>query len=270
MKYAYLFLLFLFSCSGLEKSEYQKIRKKNQIEDRVDRHHDSSSYALVSPKHRFREAYPWEEAAQNLPKITKDFFRCRGTRSNPDHFSEAQKVCSDCEDGKAHSLPLKEDKEFIYPLLVDLLNYIQKKTQKRVVITCGHRCPLHNEYSESSKEARISKHMIGAEVDFYVQGMEDKPLDVVDLIFAYYMEGKEYKGKSAYTIFYRYEKEDTNVSIKPWYNKELFIKLYQNFEGRDFDNRHSFPYIGIQVRFDRKSNQRVTYTWEQAHQGYRR
>ena len=29
----------------------------------------------------------------------------------------------------------------------------------------------------------------------------------------------------------------------PWFNKEIFIKLYRKSEGRDGDNRHPYPYL---------------------------
>lgn len=162
----------------------------------------------------------------------------------------------DCGGNERHSLPLKDGKEHIYPVLVNLLNQIQEKTGKRVVITCGHRCPQHNTYSDPSPFNRNSKHMIGAEVDFYVEGMEDEPMTIIALIQEIHNEEfQRYKGNS-------------NVSIPPWFNKEIFIKLYQRNEGRDFDNRHPYPYIGVQVRHD--GDTQVSYSWEQAENYLRR
>ena len=112
--------------------------------------------------------------------------------------------------------------------------------------------------------------MIGAEVDFYVRGQEDQPMKIVEMLMNYYKEHPSFKNKREYVLFSRYEKEDTGVSVFPWYNKEIFIKLYQKDEGRDFDNKHPYPYIGIQVRHDRELGQRVSYTWEKAYQNYHR
>jgi len=67
-----------------------------------------------------------------------------------------------------------------------------------------------------------------------------------------------------YRHFQRYTKSDTDVSTQPWYNKEVFIKMYKADEGRDFDNRHPYPYIRIQVRYDRKERKRVTFNWDVA------
>src|SRR5690606_2499225 len=126
----------------------------------------------------------------------------------------------DCNGSEKHSLPLRDKKEFVYPILIDLLNYLQMKTEKRVVITCGHRCPDHNTYSDQSSSNRYSKHMIGAEVSFYIQGMEEEPEVILDLIQEYYKSDKSYANKKEWIEFKTYEKEDTNVSTPPIYNKE--------------------------------------------------
>ena len=178
------------------------------------------------------------------------------------HYGETI-YCQDCGGLERHSLPLKEDKEFIYPILIDLLNYLQEKTRKKVVITCGHRCPLHNTYADVAKEATYSKHLIGAEVDFYLEGMEKKPFEVAQLIRAYY-EGRP----KEYSHFFRYQKRDSHVKTNPWYNKEIFLKVYAPNEGRDLDNTHPYPYLSIQVRHD--GEKRVLCTWQDAFSGYMR
>lgn len=106
--------------------------------------------------------------------------------------------------------------------------------------------------------------MIGAEVDFYVEGMEEQPQKVVDLLMSYY------KNQLEYQEFKRYEGSNLNVAVKPWCNKEILIKLYQRHEGRDLDNQHSYPYIGVQVRYDREKKEVVKYDDTFAQKGYRR
>ena len=64
--------------------------------------------------------------------------------------------------------------------------------------------------------------------------------------------------------------QDTGILTAPWYNKEIFIKLYKKKEGRNFDNRHPYPYISIQVRFDTELNERVIYSWDKAYKNYLR
>jgi hypothetical protein len=267
--------LVIISCSNLRHSEKEKKGRKNYKAEHIYRQSKSFFFPITNPKHQQRISYPWEYGIiKNLPKITKNFFSCKGNYSNLPTIEEAEngdtKTYCDCEGSNKHSLSLVYGKEGVYPVLIELLNYIQEKTKKRVIITCGHRCPIHNTYADSSKLNRTSKHMIGAEVDFYIQSMEEKPKEVVQLIFQFYKERIGYKNDSKYEEFLRYQKKDTNVSTPPWYNKEIFVKLYKNNEGRDFDNRHPYPYISIQVRFDRDLKEPVYYSWEKATNGYKR
>ncbi|NGX43763.1 MAG: hypothetical protein K940chlam7_02065 [Chlamydiae bacterium] len=218
--------------------------------------------------------YPWEkDMVANLPKITKEFFRCKGSPLNPERIQEQNgKILriADCGGSEKHSLPLNNQREFIYPILIDLMNYIQRQTGKKVVITSGHRCPEHNAYVDSSTPNTYSKHLIAAETSFYVQGLEYEPQHIVNILLDYYRDNPKYQNQYAFQLFHRYEKSDTNVSIQPWFNKEIFIKLFQKEEGRNFDNRHPFPYISIQVRYDTDLNERVTYSWDRAQKNYLR
>ncbi|MBS0619900.1 MAG: DUF882 domain-containing protein [Verrucomicrobia bacterium] len=264
-------LLLLAACTGMEQSEQEQIRRSNARGEFVYRNADEIAYPLEVPKHRVRERYPWEKASSSHhPKITKEFFRCKGSSLNPPHVDHKDPARPanylDCGGFQKHSLPIQGDKEFIYPILIDLLNYLQDKTGAKVVITCGYRCPAHNAYADPSPYNQNSKHMIGAEVDFYVQGWEQKPEAVVQLLIEYYKEMKE-KG---YREFVRLEPKNLNVSTPPWYNHEILIKLYKKGEGRDFDNRHPYPYLAIQVRHDRDLGEKVVYSWQKAFNCYKR
>jgi len=218
--------------------------------------------------------YPWEKNGQEkVPLITKEYFRCNGSYLNPERKSDEVNHpvrTPDCEGGDRHSLPLRDGREYIYDILITLLNYVQNETGKHVVITSGHRCPQHNTYVDSCASNRCSKHMIGAEVSFFVEGMENHPETIIELILNYYKTASPFKYDPEFSSFDRYEKEDTNVSVKPWYNKEVFVKLFQANEGRNFDNRHPYPYIAIQVRYDTQLNQRVVYSWDKAHKNFLR
>lgn len=238
----------------------------------IFRRHDESFVQIEPMTPLKRAAYPWEEDWHcNYPKITKDFFRCQGSSLNPVHLVQKDKEILrfyDCGGAQKHSLPLRDQKEFIYPILIDLLNYIQTKTGKRVVITCGHCCPDHNAYLDSSSSNQASKHMLGAEVDFYVQGMEQKADHIIDLILAYYREQAKYKGLKEFEEFKRSEKQ--NLGIPIWYNKEIYLKLFRKNEGRDFDNRHPYSYICIQVRYDWEKSESVSYSWDKAFRNFHR
>jgi hypothetical protein len=251
----------------LEQSEKEKIRRRNCVAESVYRNHTDNFHPIHPPAHTPRPVYPWEADA-NLPRITREYFRCKGNPANPPILSEETPPLLDCEGSSRHGLPIIGGKEAVYPILLDLLNYVQKKTGKRVVVTCGHRCPAHNGYADPSKENRASKHQIGAEVDFYVQGMEDRPLEIAGLIMLYYQETPHYKNDKEYLDFKRYTQ--SNNAIQPWMNKEIFIKIHQKDEGRDGDNRHPHAYLTLQVRYDRERQERVLYEWAKANQGYPR
>ncbi len=62
------FLFSLQGCSGLEKSEQDKLREKNAKGEYVYRNHDEVSYPVPSPRPRSREAYPWEAKGESADK----------------------------------------------------------------------------------------------------------------------------------------------------------------------------------------------------------
>lgn len=268
-----LLLLVITGCSDFSSSVDESQKPGNLKGEYIYRKKGNKRFVIDVPKLQKREVYSWEEGqGYNYTKITKEFFRCKGSSTNP-----AQKAVSksgklleyyDCGGCTKHSLPLIHGKEGVYPILIDLLNYIQKRFDKRVIITCGHRCPDHNTYSDRTKLGRVSKHMIGAEVDFYVEGLEYEPQKVVDAIFDFYKEMPVYTGRLEYQKFKRYHKNDAHVAVKPWYNKEIYMKLVGEEEGRDWDNSHPYPYINLQVRYDRQKEERVSYSWNKAHKGY--
>ncbi len=249
-----LVLLLLASCS----KESERTPRGEYIV-RLDNEH-----ALIVPPHEKVEPlpYPWQPQEGKMCTITKEYFRCKGSLLNPPNIitKDGKEVMRfyDCSGADKHSLPLQDGKEFIYPILIDLLNHVQTLSHKNVHITSGHRCIAHQAFMDPSPKGSGSKHLIGAEVDFYVKGLEEQPLTVIQMLIDYYKEEtKEYK------TFSRYEKA-SDVATPPWMNKEIFIKLFKRSEGRNHDNRHPFPYISIQVRFDRQKNERVVFSPEQA------
>lgn len=274
------FFLFLFVpilfVSGCSSSDHKSpFSKKNLKGEYIYRHHDEIRFAILEEESVSSPIYPWEEMVKSLhPRITKEYFRCKGCTLNPaiivkENGKETQRY-HDCGGITRHSLPLRDGKEFIYPILIDLLNHIQLKTNKKVVITSGHRCPDHNTYVDASVTNQASKHQIGAEVSLYVIGLENEPEEIIKWVIDFYKTSPKYKGKKEFEEFTRYEKGDTNVSIAPWMNKEVFVKIYSKNEGRNFDNQHLFPYVSIQVRFDVDEQAKVIYTWDKAFRNYLR
>ncbi|MBS3905286.1 MAG: DUF882 domain-containing protein [Simkania sp.] len=276
MKRSIFFILFLFCrCSGIQHSEQDKLRQQNAKGEFIYRRSNEIVYEIPPIEPRIRDLYPWEQSyIGSIPKITKEWFRCKGTSGNAPKIEEKQQGAPahfyDCGGTGKHSLPIQNEEEFIFPILIELLNEIQAKTGKKVIITCGHRCPQHNVYADSSSKAQVSKHMVGAEVDFYVQGLEFQPEEAVKWIMSYYKKHPKYHGKKEFEEFIRYDKTDVDVSTQPWYNKEVFIKLYKKNEGRDWDNRHPYPYVSLQVRYDRDRDEKVIYSWPKANGGFRR
>lgn len=268
IKYALLILCFflIISC------ETENHENNNQVRGQyIGRRHDEFQFAIPKVESASISSYPWEKECGLHPRITKDFFRCKGSLLNPvrvEKSNEEVKQYYDCSGSESHSLPVQDGKEFIYGILVTLLNEIQNKTGNRVIITSGHRCPAHNAYVDSSKNNQFSKHQLGAEVSFYVQGLADQPERIVEIIQNYY-QSPHYSGRQDMQVFKRWDK-DTDVITLPWYNKEIFIKLYTRKEGRNFDNRHPYPYISIQVRYDVDKDEKVHYSWDKAFNNYMR
>lgn len=219
--------------------------------------------------------YPWQnKLAGKFSPITKEYFRCKGSPlSPPIPIRQNDAVVEnifDCNGPDTHSLPIRRGKEFIYPILIELLNEIQTALAKPVVITSGHRCPAHNRYVDLSPKNQGSKHQIGAEVSFYVVGAEHDLEAVIRAVTTFYTSNPRYALEGeAYARFERYDKE-VDTATKPWLNKEIFLKLHLPHEGRNGDNRHPFPYFSIQVRFDRDTNMRVAYSPAEAQCFFRR
>ena len=252
-----LFLLLTVGCGGMEKAQKEKVRRSNARLEPIIRKSDHQLQPQL-PEPQQRAPYPWEmRLSGNHLRITKDYFRCRGSARRPEKRVDNQTLF-DCSG--SHSLPLRDGKEFIWPTLIHMLNHLQEITGKRVIVTCGHRCPAHNTYSDPSRYNQASKHQIGAEVDFYIEGMEYEPRAVVDLLLDYFGSQN----------FKRYEKGGLNVRTPPWFNREVFIKLYETDEGRDLDNDHDFPYLSVQMRYDVENKEWISYTWEKAFKSYLR
>ncbi len=253
-------LVFLTGCSGVEEAQKKQMKERNERKDLIHRLSNEQNYSIKKLALQPKSPYPWESGFTGVhPLITKEAFRCKAVKNSTGSGREHK-----------HSLPLRGGQEFIYPVLLDILNYIQIKTGLAVVITSGHRCPEHHNQMDPSSYNKNSKHMIGAEVDFYVEGMESKPLDVIQHVMSYYKDTDLYKKEKEYVIFNRLDHVKVDVVTVPWFNKEILIKLYQKNEGRDGENQHPYPYISLQVRFDRETKEKVIFSSDKASNGFKR
>lgn len=242
MRWLLLLLLFLGGCKKREllRGEY------------ITRLEHEQRFVPLEQQPLVRSPYPWEERfIASCPRITKEFFRCKGCNTHPVRTVEREGkeplILRDCPGG--HGLPVQDGVEFIYPCLIDLLNYLQERTGSPVVITSGHRCPQHNSYCDPSPKAASSKHLLGAEVSFYMAS--HPPEELLPLLQEYYKTTPPYKGIKEYEEFVH---EGSRYS-----NKEVAIQMYSKEEGRDFDNGHALPYLSIQVRYDRLKQCRVLF-----------
>jgi len=118
----------MVSCKGgLEQSEYQKNREANALNEKLFRLDKDTFLDVPMPLAQAPDRYPWETDHQlNLSLITKEFFRCKGDSSHVSYVLESKERIFDCSGSSRHSLPLKDEKEFVYPILIDLLNNLQK------------------------------------------------------------------------------------------------------------------------------------------------
>lgn len=262
---------FLFLC-GCRDSRPKQITVSPRCETIYRCRHDEAppipdAHPLPAP------LYPWKiDERLPHPRITKEFFRCRGDSLHPPHWEESDGkkfYYFDCRGRDQHSLPLRDGKEFIFPALLEILNFIQQKSGRRVIITSGHRCLEHNRYVDPSPSAQGSKHQIGAAVAFYLEGEEAAHPLVLSLIQEYYATHPLWKNEKNMTDFVRYEKQDLDIATPPWMNREIFVKWYQEKEGRNLENSHPYPYWQIQVRWDRDRRERVLYDWKLANALYK-
>ena len=256
-------VILLASCSSMERSEKDKIKKSNMTYQPLVRQKHEKSLPQGEMIPIEREKYPWEkQLSGRYSPITKEHFRCKGNPLNPQiqvaSETDAVRVLRDCGGIDKHSLPVKGDKEFIYPVLIEILNEIQKKTSAKVVITCGHRCAEHNSYSDQSPTGKFSKHMIGAEVDFYVEGYENKPQEILQVVRQFYLENPRYQGLKEFQIF-------NKATANKIENKEIAVTINPKNEKRDYDNRHPYPYLTLDLKYDFDSKKKVEYTWKEAH-----
>ena len=47
-------------------------------------------------------------------------------------------------------------------------------------------------------------------------------------------------------------------------NKEILAYINQKDERRDLDNRHPYPYITLEVKYDIDQKKKVEYSWKDA------
>jgi hypothetical protein len=257
MHHLFLLLLFLLSsCSTADERVELRRMNNNKSSEKIYRLSSERVYKETDMELASRELYPWENETE-FSKITMNTLRCRGNISHKKRVKD-KKEYEDCGGMHHHGLPYIDGEEFVYPVLISLLNKVQNSLNKKVVVTSGHRCPKHNSYLTLGT-SRISKYMIGAKVDFYVEGLEDNYEDVIERIM-YLYEGE----KEEYSLFKKIAAKGSSPS---WRNKEVIITTAHDGEHTVLLKKNH-PVISIEVRYDRERDARVILDWKKAYQGF--
>lgn len=265
-----LFLLALLSAlvAGCEQSSPAPQRGVF-VGEYIARHASDNLLDLKSPERLQISAYPWDATTRTpLPPITKHYFQCRGCLQHPPKMIQrgGESIhLYDCRGGEQHSLPLRDGQEWIAPLLLVMLNFCQERFERPVHITCGHCCLDHRTYLYPHASSEGVGHVLGAEVDFYVEGWESRPERVVQALLEFYRtrwnHDQHEKGEFSY---------DEKDGSRFWKNREVVLSIHAAHLGRDEDNNHSYPYLTIRVRYDKESKDTLKYSWDRALKSYYR
>lgn len=269
----FLFLLCMTSCLEWQDPFKGRQRYQNQMAEYIERSHGETLYTAEQPEIQPPLETPWNTTSftKNRPlPITRHFFRCRGNTLHPPRIlsrDEKNKfTLLDCGGYGEHSLPLRENEEWIAPILIELLNDIQDKTNKQVVITSGHRCPTHQKYIELPHDPRANKHQIGAAATFYVTGFEESPETILDLIVAFYQGPHDAPYSPQEKTFTAIPSSSPDRRILQ--NKEIRITIYHKEAAREGDQDHPYAYLVLEVLYDRQKQEPITTPTEQATKNY--
>ena len=115
-------LLFLSSCSDNREPPKPPIQATGEY---IYRLHNEVLYTAEAPKKIDPPTYPWDSVGKH-PKITKEYFRCKGSCLNTVRTGKVKNETVqyfDCGGTERHSLPMRNNKEFVYPILINLLKY---------------------------------------------------------------------------------------------------------------------------------------------------
>jgi hypothetical protein len=249
-------LLLCASCSSADQRIEKKRMNNNKTIEKIYRLSEEKVYLHEELKLCKRELYPWENESE-FPKITIDHFRCRGNLNNKERHALGQ-TFQDCKGLYEHGLPYVDGEEFVFPALLSILNKLQNRLEKKINITSGHRCPKHNSYVTLGT-SKLTRFMIGAKVEFYIEGMEKNPQNGIEAIIDLYKLDTE-----KYANFEKIRKDDGSFK---WQNKEIALSIEQKGEHSVLDNLNH-PVISIEILFDREKNESVILDWNKAYKGF--
>lgn len=189
--------------------------------------------------------------------ITENDFICKGDSTNQQYIWNNVNY-SDCCGNHLPESGINSD-------LIEVLNILQEKFNSKVIIISGYRCQQHNNYiaaelfnyinpyNDSGNPYEVSmrsKHMMGAAADFYVEGYEFKPEEVIDTILSII-------GRDNLRIYPLSQKTRSGFYDNSYYTYNAYstsswwFHPYSPSEGRDIDCR---VYNGIYIHLNKKLN----------------
>jgi hypothetical protein len=244
-------LLLLISCSTADERS-QKQRMKNNLScEKIYRLSSEKNYHIDSLELATRQLYPWENETK-YPKITINTLRCRGSK-DATPIKSGDKIFEDCGGLHDHGLPYQDGEEFIYPALITLLNRVQNSFDKKVVVTSGHRCPKHHNYLVKG-QSKISRYMMGCKADFTVEGLENRPEEIIVKIMDLYPNEKFQKinqadGSTLYT------------------SKQFHLMINKEGEHSILGEKHH-PVVSVDVRYDQDKQEAIILDWDKSFHGF--
>jgi hypothetical protein len=93
------------SCSSADETPEQY-----EVGEFIYRHHDEFLFTPQLPEKVKLDPYPWDkDLVAHLPKITKEFFRCKGSSLNPERVIEHGDKIVEEQTGIAYPFAMKEN-----------------------------------------------------------------------------------------------------------------------------------------------------------------
>ncbi len=235
-------VFFGYGCSSFERSEREKIKQQHVSLEEIKRLYRETKLYLPPLLANPLPLYPWDKTDRHgLRRITLEDFRCRGNKQNLMYLEKGH-AYFDCRGKLSHSLPVRQGKEFIYPHLIELLNFIQDSLGKKVYVIQGHCCPQHYGYANRSKSFPCNKYMVGAACDFYVASLEYEPEVGLKSLAQYYSPSAMLSSLVVY--------------------KNAYIKA-QVHDGSYHALLH--PYLSVQILYDPSLQEGVSLDWKGAY-----
>lgn len=145
-----LFLILILNTSCSHKKSPMTAKTYNIHKDFIP-----NDFVLPQESSQKNPTYQWEKQYPSFPSFTKYSLRCPGTNTEQNVLPHKK-----CLGALHHGLPLYNGKEYIYPKLIALLNFLQIENNEKIIIIRGHVCP--KVFSLLNTQEQNTKYLIGA------------------------------------------------------------------------------------------------------------